>query len=58
MSEPIDTLSFIAQIAGKAIDREREQRRETGIMPGSERTEGLLLYLSIIRRLARGARAN
>jgi hypothetical protein len=55
MSEPIDTLSFIARIAGKAIERERERRRETGVIPGGERTEGLLLHLSIIRRAAREA---
>jgi hypothetical protein len=30
MSEPIDTLSFIARIAGKAIERERERERERG----------------------------
>lgn len=55
MSDPINSLSHIAQIAGKAIERECEQRRKTGITPGSERTEALLLHLTIIKRLAREA---
>jgi histone H3/H4 len=55
MSEPLDTLSLIARIAGKAIEREREKRRETGVSPGSERMQALLLDLAVIRRLARGA---
>lgn len=55
MSEPLDTLSLIARIAGNAIERERGRRRETGVTPGNERTEGLLLHLSIIRRVAREA---
>lgn len=55
MSEPIDTLGLIARMASKAIEREREQRREAGVTPGGERTEALLLHLTIIRRLAREA---
>ncbi|MDI2076557.1 hypothetical protein [Bradyrhizobium sp. Mp27] len=55
MSEPLDTLSLIARIAGKAIERAREQRRETSITQDSERTAALLLDLTIIKRLARGA---
>jgi hypothetical protein len=55
MSEPIDTLSFIARITGKAIEREREQRHETGISWSAGRIEALLLYLTIIKRLAREA---
>ena len=53
--DPISTLSLIAGSAGKAIDREREQRRVTGVTWGSERIEALLLHLTIIERLARDA---
>jgi hypothetical protein len=50
--DTISTLSLIAKIAGKAIDRERERRRVTGVTWGSERIEALLLHLTIIKRLA------
>ncbi|MHC2292871.1 hypothetical protein [Bradyrhizobium barranii] len=51
----ISTLSLIAKIAGRAIQKDREQRREAGVTPAIERTETLLLHLTIIKRLARGA---
>jgi hypothetical protein len=54
MSEPIDTLSFIARIAGKAIEREREQRCESGVSCDG-RIQALLLHLTIIKPLAREA---
>jgi hypothetical protein len=56
--DPISTLSLIAEIAGNAIERERERRRETGVMPSSERTEALLLSLTFVKRLARGSARN
>jgi hypothetical protein len=53
MSEPNSTLSLIVRIAGKAIDKDREQRSESGVSSG--RIEALLLYLTVIKRLARSA---
>jgi hypothetical protein len=55
MSEPNDTLRLIAQIASTAIDKEREDRRETSLPCSRDRTQALLLHLTIIRRLARAA---
>lgn len=55
MSEPNDTIRLIARIASTAIDRECEDRRETGLPCSRGRTQALLLHLTIIRRLARAA---
>jgi hypothetical protein len=55
MSEPNDTIRLIAQIASAAIEKEREDRRETGLSCSRDRTQALLRHLSIIRRLARAA---
>jgi hypothetical protein len=55
MSEPIDSLRFIARMAGRAIEREREQRHETGVSWSAGRIETLLLYLTIIKGAAHEA---
>ena len=53
MSEPSATLSLIAMTARDAV--EREGRLRCADISSSERIEELLLRLSIIERLARGA---
>ena len=55
MSGQNGTLSLIVRIAGKAIEKQREQRRETGVSSGDGSIQALLLYLTVIRQLARGA---
>jgi hypothetical protein len=55
MSEQNGALSLIARIAGRAIEKQREQRRETGVSCSDGSIQALLLYLTVIERLARGA---
>jgi hypothetical protein len=55
MNEAQEALSYIARVAIRAIEKEREQRREVGVPEGAKRTEVLLLYLTMIANTARKA---